>query len=137
MENEAIKILAVDDIFDNLISIKALVMEAFPKAIVFMAQSGTKALELAQAEDPDLILLDVVMPGMDGFEFCQRLKMHPRMREIPVVFVTALKGDRDSRIKALNVGAEAFLSKPIDETELVAKIKAMVKIKKANLQKIN
>lgn len=137
MENEAIKILAVDDIFDNLISIKALVMEAFPKAIVFMAQSGAKALELAQAEDPDLILLDIVMPGMDGFEFCQRLKMHPSMREIPVVFVTALKGDRDSRIKALNVGAEAFLSKPIDETELVAQIKAMVKIKKANLQKIN
>jgi PAS domain S-box-containing protein len=137
MENEAIKILAIDDIFDNLISIKALVMEAFPKAIVFMAQSGSKALELAQTEDPDLILLDVVMPGMDGFEICQRLKMHPSMREIPVVFVTALKGDRDSRIKALNVGAEAFLSKPIDEIELVAQIKAMVKIKKANLQKIN
>lgn len=136
MESNSIKIIAVDDIFDNLISIKALVMEAFPNASVFLAQTGSRALELAKMEDPDLILLDIVMPGMDGFEICQRLKMHPTTHEIPVVFVTALKGDRESRIKALNVGAEAFLSKPIDETELVAQIKAMVKIKRANIQKL-
>jgi PAS domain S-box-containing protein len=82
-----------------------------------------------------VILLDVVMPGMDGFEVCQKLKSDPVTRDIPVVFITALKEDKESRIRALEVGAEAFLAKPIDETELTAQIRAMVKIKAANDQK--
>jgi len=135
MENERMKILAIDDNKDNLISIKALINEAFPNAAIYTALSGSKGIEIAESEDPDVILLDVVMPDMDGFEVCRRLKENIKLCDIPVVFVTALKGDKESRILALEAGGEAFLAKPIDESELTAQIRAMVKIKKANFQK--
>ena len=135
MESKEIKILAVDDNRDNLISLKALVREAFPDASIFMASDGEKGIELAIAQDPDLILLDIVMPGMDGFEVCQKLKADSTLSDIPVVFVTAIKGEKESRIRALEAGAEAFLAKPLDETELTAQIRAMIKIKNANIEK--
>jgi len=135
MADKALKILAIDDINDNLISLSALIKEAFPEAEISAALSGAKGLELAAASDPDVILLDIVMPGMDGFEVCQQLKNDPVLRDVPVVFLTALKGDKACRIRALEVGAEGFLAKPIDETELVAQIRAMVKIKRANVEK--
>jgi len=77
------------------------------------------------------------MPGMDGFEVCRRLKADSELREIPVVFVTAIKVDNESRILALESGAEAFIAKPIDESELTALIRAMHKINAANLRKSN
>jgi PAS domain S-box-containing protein len=135
MESERIKILAIDDNQDNLISLKALVMEAFPQALTLMALNGRAGLELAAREDPDVILLDVLMPEMDGFEVCEKLKADQKLSEIPVVFVTAMKGEKESRIRALECGAEAFLAKPIDESELTAQIRAMVKIKAANIEK--
>jgi PAS domain S-box-containing protein len=135
MEKNKIKILAIDDIKDNLISLKALTQEAFPDSITLMAVNGAAGIQLAQSEDPDVILLDVVMPGMDGFEVCQKLKANPKTHDIPVVFLTALKGDKQGRIRALEVGAEAFLAKPIDEPELAAQIRAMQKIKNASNQK--
>lgn len=135
MENKELKILAIDDNRDNLITIHALVMEAFPDAIVHTALSGVEGIELAAKTDPDVILLDVVMPGMDGFEVCGKLKEDPVLCDIPIVFVTALKGDKESRIRGLEVGAEAFLAKPIDESELVAQVRAMVKIKIANVSR--
>jgi PAS domain S-box-containing protein len=137
MGNNKIKILAIDDNQDNLISLKALVAESFPEATILIATSGSIGIELAKAEDPDVILLDIVMPGMDGFEVCRKLKANPILRDIPVVFLTALKGDKESRIRALECGGEAFLPKPIDETELTAQIRAMVKIKEANTIKRN
>ncbi len=135
MDDKNIVILAVDDNPDNLITLKALIRESFPSADVKTALTGHKALELAAEHDPDVILLDIVMPGMSGFEVCKTLKSNPRYSDIPIVFVTALKGDKDSRIQALECGAEAFLAKPIDECELIAQIRAMVKIKAANLAK--
>jgi PAS domain S-box-containing protein len=135
MENKNITILAIDDIQDNLISLKALIRESFPDALIFTALSGAKGLEIASEKDPDVILLDIVMPEMDGFEVCKRLKANPKLIDIPVVFVTALKGDKDSRIYALECGAEAFLAKPIDPSELTAQIRAMVKIKIAKIDK--
>jgi len=135
MESRIIKILAIDDNKDNLISVKALIKETFPEAIFLSATDGQRGIELAAAEDPDVILLDIVMPGMDGFEVCKRMKADKKLVDIPVVFVTAIKGDKDSRIRALESGAEAFLSKPIDETELMAQIRAMVKIKTAAVEK--
>jgi len=135
MEKNKLKILAIDDSPDNLISAKALIREAFPDAGIFTATNGRTGLELAQAEDPDVILLDVLMPGMDGFEVCQNLKSNPNTCDIPVIFLTALKGDKASRIRALEVGAEAFLAKPIDEIELAAQIRAMQKISAASKQK--
>jgi len=137
MESKKIKILAIDDNTDNLITIKALISEAFEDALIFTASDGIKGIELALVEDPDVILLDIIMPGMDGFEVCRRLKADKKLSDIPVVFVTAIKGDRENRIRGLEVGAEAFLAKPIDESELVAQIRAMIKIKIANIEKHN
>ena len=125
------KILAIDDNNDNLISLKAIVNDTFPESTFYAALNGPLGIELAIVNDPDVILLDVIMPDMDGFEVCRQLKQITEVCDIPVVFVTALKGDRENRIKALEVGAEGFLSKPIDETELTAQIRAMVKIKTA------
>jgi len=135
MADRQLKFLAIDDNDDNLITMRALLREAFPKAQVLTASTGIKGIELAGDQDPDVILLDIVMPGMDGFEVCQKLKAEQCTKEIPVVFVTAIKGDREHRILALESGAEAFLAKPIDESELTAQIRAMVKIKMANRQK--
>lgn len=125
-----IKILAIDDHQDNLVTLKAILQDAIPYAILYTALNGPKGIELAITNDPDVILLDIVMPDMDGFEVCRQLKADERVSGIPVIFLTDLGGDRKSRFKALEVGAEAFLSKPIDEAELTAQIKAMIIIKK-------
>lgn len=135
MENRTLKILAIDDNHDNLITLQALVQDAFPEIEVFTAISGLRGLELAVKHDPDVILLDIVMPIMDGFEVCRRLKADSKLCEIPVVFVTALKGDAESRIRALESGGDAFLAKPIDESELTAQVRAMLKIRTATLDK--
>ena len=127
------KILAIDDNQDNLTAMRAVVSDKLPKVKIFTALSGAKGLELAQIEDPDVILLDIVMPGMDGYETCRRIKADEHLQAIPVIFLTALKTDRDSRIKALEAGAEGFLSKPFDDVELCVQIQAMAKIKAATL----
>lgn len=137
MEKRIVKILAIDDNFDNLIVLNALIEETFPEAAVLTALNGNAGFEIALKEDPDVILLDILMPGIDGFKVCQKLKADNVLRDIPVVFITALKGDRENRVKALEAGAEAFISKPIDEIELIAEIRAMVKIKEANIRKRN
>ncbi len=130
------KLLCIDDNLDNLISLKALIIEAFPESIVYTANSGEKGLIIAENEFPDVILLDVIMSDMDGFEVCKKLKSHDILKEIPVVFITAIKYDKENRIRALEVGAEAFLAKPIEENELAAQIRAMIKIKESNIEKI-
>lgn len=132
-----IKILAIDDNRDNLITLKALIKDSFPDVLTLTATNGETGLIMASEEDPDIILLDIVMPVMDGFEFCEKLKADGRLSDIPVVFITAQKGDKESRIHALEVGADAFLAKPIDENELIAQIRAMLKIKSANTEKRN
>ena len=127
-----LKILAIDDNRDNLTTIQAVLGDVLPGCTLLTALNGPRGIALARAEDPDAILLDIVMPDMDGFEVCRRLKAEERLRDIPVIFLTALRTDRESRVNALEVGAEAFLSKPIDESELVAQLRAMAKLKAAN-----
>jgi PAS domain S-box-containing protein len=134
MMNFIPKILAIDPINGNLNSLKVIIQEAFPGAILYYAKNGPEVIELAMAINPDVILLDIVMPGVDGIEVCRLLKSDERVNVIPVVFLTELKGDKRDRIKALEVGADGFLTKPIDETELTTQIKAMIKIKAANEQ---
>ncbi len=124
-------ILAIDDNGDNLISIKALLKLFVPGAEVVTAQSGKEGIDAALSVQPDVILLDIHMPGMDGFEVCKRLKDHPATGHIPIVILTAVKTDSRHRAKALNLGADAFLTKPVDETALAAQVKAMLRIKKA------
>jgi len=137
IDNKKIKILAIDDNRDNLITIKALIGEIYPEVRVITASSGKEGLELALVENPDIILLDIVMQGMDGFEICENLKADKILCDVPVIFITDNKVDKKSRIRALEVGADAFLAKPIDESELKAQIKAMLKIKMANFEKSN
>ena len=135
MENRRNIFLAIDDSPDNLISIKALLKGAFPEAEVLTALSGQVGFALACKREPDVILLDIVMPGMDGCEACKCMTADSVLKDVPVVFITAVKDDKENRIFALECGAEAFLAKPIDEIELFAQIRAMLKIKASNVQK--
>jgi PAS domain S-box-containing protein len=125
------KILAIDDNPDNLTVLKAVLLDRLPAAALVSALNGPKGLDLAVAEDPDVILLDIVMPDMDGFDVCRKLKADEVLKSIPVLFLTA-HTDRDSRIRAVEAGADGFLSKPIDELELTVQILAMTKLKSAN-----
>ena len=125
------KILAVDDRMDNLISLSALLKNLMGDAGVILAQSGMAGITKARSEQPDVILLDIQMPDMDGFETCRRLKADEKTKHIPIIMITAIKNDPQSRTKGLDLGADAFLSKPIDETELVSQVKVALRIKKA------
>jgi len=131
------KILAIDDNKDNLTTLQAIVPDVLPGCALLTALNGASGLDLALAEDPDVILLDIVMPAMDGYEVCRRLKADERSRPIPVVFLTALRTDRESRIRALDSGADGFLAKPVDDQELVAKVRSMAKVKAAMLMQRN
>lgn len=137
METRQLKILVIDDNQDNVIVLKALIQDAFPEARVLMAFDGRTGYEMAVLEDPDIILMDIIMPDMDGFDVCRKLKASNDLADIPVVFVTASRGDREHRILALECGGEGFLSKPVDEQELISQIRAMEKIRQANIQKRN
>ncbi len=97
--------------------------------ICVTAEDGLSALEMAGKEKPDIILLDVVMPGLDGFEVVRRLKENLETTHIPIILVTILS-DRNSRIKGLSAGADELLSKPVDEVELGVRIKNLLKVKK-------
>jgi len=134
MTNENFKVLAIDDHPQNLVALKALMHNFFPEVAFLTATDGEAGIRLAHSEDPDIILLDVVMPGMDGFEVCRQLKSSEKTSRIPVIFLTAVRGDKEIRIQALEAGGDAFLAKPIDEMEFIAQIKAMHKIRMAAIQ---
>ena len=125
------KILAIDDQPDNLTTIKAVIKLHLPGCQTITALSGADGIKLAREEQPDVILLDLIMPGLDGFEVCRRLKADELTMHIPVVMVTAIKTDSESRIKGLELGADAFLSKPIDPPELMAQINVLLRIKES------
>ena len=125
------KILIIDDKQDNLISIAALMRNLISDCTVITAQSGIEGIEKAKIELPDTILLDIKMPEMDGYETCKRLKSDKNIKNIPVIMLSAIKTDSQSRIKGLKFGADAFLTKPIEAGELTAQVNAMLRIKKA------
>ena len=125
------KILAIDDRLDNLISIKALLRNMIPECEVITAQTGKEGIERAIKELPDTILLDINMPVMDGYEVCNKLKTNFATKHIPVIMITAVRTDSKSRVKGLEIGADVFISKPIDADELTSQVKVMLRIKKA------
>jgi len=125
------KILAIDDRLDNLISIKALLRNMIPECEVITAQTGKEGIERAIKELPDTILLDINMPVMDGYEVCNKLKANSATKHIPVIMITAVRTDSKSRVKGLEIGADVFISKPIDADELTSQVKVMLRIKKA------
>jgi PAS domain S-box-containing protein len=137
MTKKQLKTLIIDDDQEHSAVISAAISQAFPGAIVYEAQNGKEGLRLAQEKDPDIILLDIVMPEMDGFDTCRKLKANSRVAHIPVVFITAVGTDNENRVKALEVGGEGFLIKPLEKTELIAQIRAMKKIKDANAVRLS
>jgi len=125
------KILAIDDQKDNLITIKGFLKNFLPDCTLFLAESGKEGIAIAQKEQPDTILLDIIMPEMDGFEVCEILKQNELTKYIPIIMLSALGQDTDSRVKGLNLGADAFLAKPFIPVELQAQINVMLRIKEA------
>lgn len=125
MQNQP-KILIVDDEEKN-IKLMAAILRNYGYDFD-TAKNGIEALEMTKTFSPDLIFLDIMMPEMDGYEACRRLKSDPATKHIPVVMVTAL-GDRDSRIKGLEAGANDFLSKPVDAQELIVRTKNLLRVK--------
>jgi CheY-like chemotaxis protein len=126
-----IKILTIDDNSNNLVVLSALFSNSFPDALIITALSGREGIEKALIESPDVILLDLVMPIMDGIETCRRLKEDNDLKLIPVIMITATQTDSKTRAKALETGVEAFLSKPIDEAELIAQVSSMTRLKQS------
>ena len=120
------RILVVDDIDANVRLLRAkLEAEYFE---VLTACDGPSAISMAQSERPDMVLLDVMMPGMDGFEVCRRLRADPTTEHIPIVMVTALDGRRE-RLTGLDAGADDFLNKPIDDVTLFARVRSLARLK--------
>ena len=120
------RILVVDDVPANVKLLEArLLAEYFD---VLTAENGYEALSLCERTQVDLILLDIMMPGIDGFEVCERLKANPRTAHIPVVMVTALDQPSD-RVRGLKAGADDFLTKPVNDLQLMSRVKSLVRLK--------
>ena len=118
------RVLVVDDVEVNIRLLEAKLSSEY--FTVMTASSGPEALELVQRERLDIILLDVMMPEMDGFEVCRRLKANPVTAEIPVMLVTALS-DTDDRLRGREVGADDFLVKPVSDDDLFARMHVLIR----------
>ncbi|NQU59885.1 MAG: PleD family two-component system response regulator [Rhodospirillales bacterium] len=120
------RILIVDDTPSNVKVLSAKLAKEYYEVI--SVDGGRAALKAVKEEAPDLVLLDVMMPGMDGFDVCEQIKQNPKTTHIPVVLITALSG-REQRIRGLEAGADDFLTKPVDDTTLFARIRSLVRLK--------
>ncbi|MGK2739492.1 PleD family two-component system response regulator [Tepidicaulis sp. LMO-SS28] len=120
------RVLIVDDVPANLKLLDAKLSAEYFE--VLQAASGPEALEIASRELPDIVLLDVMMPGMDGFEVCRRLRADLQTQHIPVIMVTALDQQSD-RVQGLEAGADDFLTKPVNDVALFARVKSLVRLK--------
>lgn len=117
-------ILIVDDNAQNLELLEAY-LEELPSARVLTATSGQDALAKVASDKPDLMLLDIMMPKMSGFEVCKKIKADPATKDIPVILVTALHemGDQE---RGVEMGADDFLTKPVNRVDLIARIQAQL-----------
>src|SRR5438270_10779687 len=125
-EQKLPRILVVDDIRAN-----SMLIEAYLKPMGYgemSVDSGLGALELASESPPDLVLLDVRLPDLDGFEVCRKLREEQATSLVPIVMVTSLNATED-RVKALEAGADDFLSKPVDRVELVTRAQTLLRLK--------
>ena len=121
------KVLIVDDNAQNLELLMAY-MEEVPNVTIIPATNGLEALAKVAEEQPDLILLDVMMPRMSGFEVCRRLKSDPETRDVQIVMVTALNemGDHE---RAVDCGTDEFLTKPVNRIELITRVKSLLRVR--------
>jgi two-component system, OmpR family, alkaline phosphatase synthesis response regulator PhoP len=123
----ASKVLIVDDNPQNLELLSAYI-EDIPNVAIIPATNGMEALARVADNQPDLILLDIMMPRMSGFEVCRQLKADPRTRDIQVIMVTALNelGDHE---RAVDCGTDEFLTKPVNRVELVTRVKSLLRVR--------
>jgi adenylate cyclase len=119
-------ILVVDDTPQNIKVLDAILSPRGYRVVT--ARSGAEALQKVRDEAPDLVLLDILMPGMSGYEVVQRLRDDPVTRVLPIVMVTAL-GAQEEKVKAIEAGADDFLTKPVNQLELLARVKSLLRIK--------
>ena len=123
------RVLVVDDIPANVKLLEArLSAEYFA---VLTAHSPAEALAILQSEHVDVVLLDVMMPGMDGFEVCRRIKSSPKTMHVPVIMVTALDQPSD-KVRGLEAGADDFLTKPVDDIALITRVRNLTRLKSLN-----
>ena len=120
------RVLVVDDILANVRLLEAKLSAEYFEVVT--AMNGIEALECMHRTRPDIVLLDVMMPGMDGIEVCRRIKSNPKTHHVPVVMVTALD-QVDHRIRGLEAGADDFLSKPLDDLALFCRVRSLVRLK--------
>ena len=125
MNDEAV-ILAVDDQAQNIRLLDAVLS---PRGYrVLTAESGEAALDLLRKEQPHVVLLDIMMPGMDGYEVCRRIRENPDTAYLPVVMITA--SDTQEKVRGIEAGADDFVTKPFDQAELLARVKSLVRVKR-------
>ncbi len=124
-------ILVVDDHEQNLELIQAYLEDVGCR--VDSANDGAAALEEIDRSIPDIILLDIMMPRMSGYQVCERIKANPATRDIPVIMVTALD-QREDRVRGLEAGADDFLTKPVNKLELVTRVKSLLRVRRLKLQ---
>lgn len=123
---ETARVCIVDD---NVIARETLADLLYPENYeLLLLESGLTLLARMESLKPDVILLDVMMPELNGFEVCQRLKAHPQWRHIPIILVTALDS-KDSLVRGLDAGADEFVSKPVNGSELRARVRSMLRVK--------
>jgi two-component system cell cycle response regulator len=120
------RVLVVDDIMSNVKLLEAKLSAEYFEVVT--AFNGLEALARVEEHEPDIVLLDVMMPGMDGFEVCRRIKQNPKTAHVPVVMVTALDQPSD-RVTGLDAGADDFLTKPVDDAALFARVRSLVRLK--------
>ncbi len=128
MENENYKILIVDDMPKNIMVLgNNLMNEDYQIAY---ARSGQEAIELTESNDFDLILLDIMMPNMDGYETCNTILANPKTKDIPIIFITE-KNDFDSIVKGFDAGAKDYVTKPFNSSELLARVRTHLELKRS------
>ncbi|TSA10108.1 MAG: hybrid sensor histidine kinase/response regulator [Deltaproteobacteria bacterium] len=122
-------ILLAEDNPDICFMVSEILRTHIDDCVVLTAKDGLETVRLARKQHPDVILLDIQMPTMDGFEVCRILKDDPEMRHIPIVFLTATYDDLKSKIKGMDLGADDYITQPVDNLELVTRVKVMLRIK--------
>jgi len=119
-------ILAIDDKQDNLTSIETILKNYISDLSLLKATSGEAGVLSAYKNQPDVIILDIIMPKMDGYEVCKKLRQNDLTKNIPVILLTAIDTSTENKIRGLEAGAEIFLAKPIDPGELAAQVKELL-----------
>jgi len=122
-------ILLAEDNPDVRFMVSEILRTHIDDCVVVTAKDGLETVRLARKQYPDVVLLDIQMPVMDGFEVCRIFKSDPEMRHIPVVFLTATYDDLKSKIKGMDLGADDYITQPVDNLELVTRVKVMLRIK--------